>query len=550
MKSRSVPPPVSAARPESGLVTSPVTERPGVLLSVAQAVAAHTDLGALLRDLAAALSAHLHTGYLSFALLDQPSHSARLQFLEPLGGTAPPRPADTPTELPAAESPTAHVWDTQQPLWLDDGARADGRFAVLRAAFAKQGVRAACFVPLTTPRRKLGAMGFTSYAPVTPAPGDVEFALLVGQLVALAVEGALTRLELQQANDRLAAEKLYLEEEIRTDRRTDDVIGSTGGALREVLLQVGVVAPTDSAVLITGETGTGKELIARAVHRRSQRHDRTFVKLNCAAIPTGLLESELFGHEKGAFTGAVERRIGRFELADGGTLFLDEVGDIPPELQPKLLRVLQEQEFERLGSAKTIRVNVRLIAATHRNLAQMVADGKFRSDLYYRLHVFPVHLPALRERREDVPELVRHFVELFARRFGKRPLTVSAETMRALEHYPWPGNVRELQHLIERAVILSPGPELRVPLAELTALPVSEPRPHPAAVQPAASHTTLKESERELIRRTLDECRWVVGGPHGAAARLGLKRTTLLSRMKKLGLTRPSSARVEESSPR
>ena len=532
------PRPAVAPAPASGLVTSPVAERPGVLLSVAQAVALHTDLGALLRDLAAALSAHLPTGYLSFALLDPPSHSAKLQFLEPLGGAAPPKPADTPTELPAAESPTAHVWDAQEPLWLDAGARADGRFAVLRGAFAKQGVRAACFVPLTTPRRKLGAMGFTSYAPVTPAAGDVDFAVQVGRLVALAVEGALTRQELQRANDRLAAEKLYLEEEIRTDRRTDEVVGNST-LLREVLRQVGVVAPTDSAVLITGETGTGKELVARAVHRLSQRRDRTFVKLNCAAIPTGLLESELFGHEKGAFTGAVERRTGRFELADGGTLFLDEVGDIPLELQPKLLRVLQEQEFERLGSAKTIRVNVRLVAATHRNLAQMVAEGKFRSDLYYRLHVFPVHLPALRERREDIPELVRHFVGLFARRFGKKIESIPAEAMAALEQYAWPGNVRELEHLIERAVILTTGSELRVPLADL-ALAAHDPGP-PATVTPGRQ-PTLRESERELIRRTLTECAWVVGGPHGAAARLGIKRTTLLSRMKKLGISRSKSA--------
>jgi formate hydrogenlyase transcriptional activator len=531
MKSRSAL--SSGLPPASGLVRSLVAERPGVLLSVAQAVAAHSDLGTLLRDLAAALSSHLPSGYLSFALLDRPSHSAKLQFLEPLTGSAPPRPADTPTELPAAESPTAHVWDTQEPLWLDAGARADGRFSVLRAAYAKQGVRSACFVPLTTPRRKLGAMGFTSYAPISPAPGDVDFAGQVGRLVALAVEGALTRQELQRANERLAAEKLYLEEEIRTDRRTDDLIG--GAALREVLRQVEVVAPTDSAVLITGETGTGKELIARAVHRLSGRRERTFVKLNCAAIPTGLLESELFGHEKGAFTGAVERRIGRFELADAGTLFLDEVGDIPLELQPKLLRVLQEQEFERLGSAKTIKVNVRLVAATHRNLTKLVSEGKFRSDLYYRLHVFPVHLPALRERRGDIPELVRHFVGMFARRFGKRIDAIPGELMTALEQYSWPGNVRELEHLIERAVILTGGSELRVPLADLTLTP---PQPGPVTAPTGTQPPTLRDSERELIGRALADCGWVIGGPRGAAARLGLKRTTLLSRMKKLGISR------------
>ena len=543
MNSRSTPSPAAPARGRApGLVTSPVAERAAVLLAVAQAVAAHTDLGALLRDLAAALGAHLPRGYLSFSLLEPQSHAGKLQFLEPVGGAAAPKRADTPTELPAAESPTAHVWDTQEPFWLD--VSADGRFPVLRAAFAKQGVRSACFVPLTTPRRKLGAMGFTSYAPLAPAPGDIDFAVQVGRLVALAVEGALTRLELERANARLAAEKLYLEEEIRTDRRMDEIVGA-GAALTEVLRQVEVVAPTDSAVLITGETGTGKELIARAVHRLSTRRDRTFVKLNCAAIPTGLLESELFGHEKGAFTGAVERRLGRFELADGGTLFLDEVGDIPPELQPKLLRVLQEQEFERLGSAKTLKVNVRLVAATHRNLAKLVAEGKFRSDLYYRLHVFPVHIPALRERCEDIPELVRHFVGVFARRFGKTIESIPPETMTALERYPWPGNVRELQHLIERAVILTGGDELRVPLTDLVPISASD---EPAVHATHAPRVTLRESERELIRKTLDGCGWVIGGPNGAAARLGLKRTTLISRMKKLGISR-SSPGVESSTP-
>jgi formate hydrogenlyase transcriptional activator len=519
--------------PRTGLVRSPIPERSGVLLAVAQAVAAHTDLEALLRDLAVALRDHLPAGYLSFALIDPDTHSGRLQFLEPVGCVEKPKAADIPTELPATESPTAYVCDTQQALWLDVTQSSDHRFPVLRAAYLRQGVQAACIVPLTTPRRRLGAMAFTSYLPITPAPGDIDFAVQVGRLVALAVEGALTRRELEEANQRLSAEKLYLEEEIRTDRRTDEVIGN-GPALREVMRQVRIVAPTDAAVLITGETGTGKELIARAVHRLSNRRDRTFVKLNCAAIPTGLLESELFGHEKGAFTGAVERRIGRFELADGGTLFLDEVGDIPQELQPKLLRVLQEQEFERLGSGKTIQVDVRLIAATHRNLAKMVAENRFRSDLYYRLHVFPVHLPPLRERREDIPDLVRHFVGLFARRFGKKIDTIPTSTLADLVAYPWPGNVRELAHLIERAVILSTGNELRVPTSELKL-----PSPGETVAVPVQSPpTTLKETVRELILRTLRECNWVVGGPNGAAAKLGLKRTTLMSRMKKLGLDR------------
>ncbi|OWK35049.1 sigma 54-interacting transcriptional regulator [Fimbriiglobus ruber] len=521
-----------------GLLTSPVVERPGILLLVAQAIAAHTDLAVLLRDLAKTLHGHLPVGYLSFALIDSNSQSAKLQFLEPIGGGARPNPADTPTELPSTESPTAFVWEAQAPLWLDvNSGDLDKRFPTLRKAFARQGVRAACFVPLTTPRRKLGAMGFTSYSAVAPTPEDLDFVSLIGRLVALAVEGALTRRELEQANARLAAEKLYLEEEIRTDRRMHEVVGD-GAVVRDVLRQVDVVAPTDSAVLITGETGTGKELIARAVHNRSRRKDRTFVKLNCAAIPTGLLESELFGHEKGAFTGAVERRVGRFELADKGTLFLDEVGDIPQELQPKLLRVLQEQEFERLGSGKTIKVDVRLVTATHQNLAAMVADGKFRSDLYYRLHVFPIHIPPLRERREDIPTLVRHFVSLFARRLGKTIDLIPAASMAALEQYSWPGNIRELEHLIERAVILSTGRELRLPPVHLAPHPAPTPTvPPPLSPQ----HPTLKEREKAIIERTLEECRWVVGGSNGAAARLGLKRTTLLSRMKKLGVIRRDS---------
>ena len=514
-----------------GLVTSPIGERPGVLLAVAQAVAAHTDISDLFRELAAALRKHLAAGYLSFALVDTTTRSAKLQFLEPVGGGAAPRAADTPTELPAAESPTARVYETQEPFWLNVGDSSGG-FGVLRAAFAKQGVRVACFVPLSTPRRKLGAMGFASYAATTPSRSDLDFATQVGRLVALAVEAALTRHELERANARLAAEKLYLEEEIRTDRRTDAFIGESA-AIRDVLDQVKHVAPTDSAVLITGETGTGKELIARAVHRFSRRSDRVFVKLNCAAIPKELLESELFGHEKGAFTGAIERRLGRFELADGGTLFLDEVGDIPPELQSKFLRVLQEQEFERLGSGKTIKVDVRLVAATHRNLKKLVADGKFREDLFYRLHVFPVPLPPLRERREDIPALVRHFVDLFARRLGRSIGTVPAASLDALQRHSWPGNVRELEHLIERAVILTPGGELRVPLGDLQSTTALAP---PEENKPASG--TLKDTERELIRRTLEECRWIVGGPRGAAARLGIKRTTLISRMKKLGLAK------------
>ncbi len=315
----------------------------------------------------------------------------------------------------------------------------------------------------------------------------------------------------------------------RGPRRFEQLIGNSP-ALESVLEKVERVASTDSTVLIQGETGTGKELIARAIHNISSRCGRSFVKLNCAAIPLDLLESELFGHERGAFTGAIAQKIGRFELADKGTLFLDEVGDIPAALQPKLLRVLQEQEFERLGSTKTHQVDVRLVAATHRNLDDMASRGEFRSDLYYRLNVFPVQLPPLRARREDIPALVMHFVEIFGRRMGKRIDHIPEETMLALSSYQWPGNVRELQNLIERAVILSDDGVLPNPLPTA--------RPQSVIISPPAA-TTLRDSERNLILRTLEAVGWVIGGRTGAASRLGLKRTTLIHKMKKLGISRP-----------
>jgi formate hydrogenlyase transcriptional activator len=315
----------------------------------------------------------------------------------------------------------------------------------------------------------------------------------------------------------------------RTQRRFEQVIGNSS-ALEAVLEQVERVAPTDSTVLLQGETGTGKELIARAIHNISSRCGRPYIKLNCAAIPFDLLESELFGHEKGAFTGAIAQKIGRFELADKGTLFLDEVGDIPLALQPKLLRVLQEQEFERLGSTRTHQVDVRLVAATNRDLADMVKQSKFRSDLYYRLNVFPILLPPLRARREDIPALVAHFVEIFGRRMGKQIEHIPQEAMSAFSSYQWPGNIRELQNFIERSVILSDGTVLRPPLAELKRSPEAE---SPGAV-------TLEDAERDHIRKTLEITRWVVAGPSGAAARLGIPRSTLYFRMQKLGISRSS----------
>jgi DNA-binding NtrC family response regulator len=350
-----------------------------------------------------------------------------------------------------------------------------------------------------------------------------------------AIEQAISRSrQLKQVKNKLAEEEQSSEDARRSDISFSEIVGHST-ALRRVLTAVETVAPTDATVLLAGETGTGKELIARAIHTRSRRRASPFVTLNCAAIPTGLLESELFGHEQGAFTGAIGRRIGRFELAHRGTLLLDEVGDLPLELQPKLLRVLQERAFERLGSTRTVSTDARLIAATNTDLAQMVAAKRFRSDLYYRLHVFPIVIPPLRERREDIPLLVRHFVHTYARRLHKRIETIPAQAMAALMEYDWPGNVRELEHCIERAVILSREPELRPPLAELP-----HPMPPASAAASAAHHAvTLRDAERAHILRTLEETRWVMGGSAGAAARLGLKRTTLQALVKRLGIDRP-----------
>ena len=330
--------------------------------------------------------------------------------------------------------------------------------------------------------------------------------------------------------DKETKQRLYLEEEIRAE--FGEIVGDSP-ALKTALDLVSIVAPTDSSVLILGETGTGKELIARAIHNLSSRRERPFVKLNCAAIPLGLLESELFGHERGAFTGAIAQKTGRFELANKGTLFLDEVGDIPLELQAKLLRVLQEQEFERLGSNYTHKVDVRLIAATHRDLPAMVKQTTFREDLYYRLKVFPIHVPALRQRTEDIPKLVRHFLKLYSKRMNKRIDQIPSETMDALVRYRWPGNVRELQNFIERAVILSPHTVLRAPTAEL--------EPFSAHKGSNAPLTGLEEVERDHILRALDASNWVVGGRSGAAERLGMKRTSLVYKMQKLGISRPVS---------
>jgi formate hydrogenlyase transcriptional activator len=396
---------------------------------------------------------------------------------------------------------------------------------------AAAGTKSLCMLPLISHEHVLGVLGLGSVHENAFSEDDLRFLSQVANQIALAVENALAYGEISQLKDRLARENVYLESEIRSELHFDEIVG-TSKALKRVLADVETVATTDATVLIYGETGTGKELIARAVHNLSSRKSNAFVKLNCAAIPTGLLESELFGHEKGAFTGAISQRIGRFELAHRGTIFLDEVGEIPLDLQPKLLRVLQEHEFERLGSSRTFRSDARLIAATNRDLKAMVDDQKFRSDLFYRLNVFPIRVPSLRDRKEDIPLLVRHFVQEFSRRNNRAIDTIPSEAMEALIRYPWPGNIRELQNVIERAVIVSRGPVLTVVVSELEAAIATK----PASGSNEALQDMLDETQRTQILRALEQANWVISGPNGAAARLGMKRSTFQFRMQKLGI--------------
>ena len=500
-----------------------LAERYQALLEVAQAISAHRDLDELFREIAQRLPRVVQVNFVGLSLYDPIKNMMRLHTVQ----------ANVPADLVGGheesidETPAGLVWQTQQSVLVPD-VSAETRWPKVLRCMQEDESRSFCFVPLTTGARRLGAMGFVSLEKEAYSEADLEFLQQVANPVAVAVENALAFQEIAQLKDKLAKEKLYLEEELRLEHGFEDIIGDSD-ALKQVLKQVEVVAPTDSTVLIQGETGTGKELIARAIHRLSGRNERTFVKLNCAAIPTGLLESELFGHERGAFTGAISQKAGRFELADKGTIFLDEVGEIPLELQSKLLRVLQEQEFERLGSTKTIRVNVRLIAATNRDLKEMVEEKQFRSDLYYRLNVFPVTVPPLRDRREDIPTLVRYFTQHYAGRMKKNIQAVPAKTLEILSHYAWPGNVRELENLVERSVILTQGTDLQVPISELQTTSDST----------GTSMTALEEAERDHILRALQEAKWVVGGAAGAAARLGVKRTTLQSKMQKFGITRP-----------
>lgn len=387
-----------------------------------------------------------------------------------------------------------------------------------------EGMNSFCDLPLISRKRLLGVLALARREENTFDEDEVNFLTQVANQVAIAIENAIAYGEIAELKDRLAQEKLYLEDEIRGEMDFEGIVGQSSH-LRHVLSLVETVAPSDSTVLLLGETGTGKELIARAIHDRSRRNNRTLVKLNCAAIPTGLLESELFGHERGAFTGAISQKIGRLELAHEGTLFLDEVGDIPIDIQPKLLRALQEREFERLGSTRTQRVDVRLVAATNRDLEKMIENREFRSDLYYRLNVFPIRIPPLRERPEDIPLLVRYFTQKYARRMEKKIDSIPAAAMKKLSGWRWPGNIRELENFIERSVILTHGPALQVPVGELT-----------NSVNAGVGSGPSDASEREKILRVLKETKGRVAGPNGAAARMGIKRTTLISRMKKLGI--------------
>jgi formate hydrogenlyase transcriptional activator len=408
-----------------------------------------------------------------------------------------------------------------------------------------------CNIPLVNRGRALGLLRVGRTAERPYDADEIDFLRQVGGQIAIAIENALAYEEITRLNNKLAEEKLYLEEQYRSEMGFEQIIGSSP-ALRHVLQLVETVAPSDSTVLLLGETGTGKELIARAIHERSRRKDRTFVKLNCAAIPTGLLESELFGHEKGAFTGAIIQKVGRMELADQGTLFLDEVGDIPSEIQPKLLRVLQEREFERLGSTHTRKVNVRLVAATNRDLEKMVADREFRNDLYYRLNVFPIRIPPLRDRREDIPLLVGFFVQKYAKQMQKRIEAVPVSVMKGLTAWDWPGNIRELENFVERAVILTRGKSLEAPLGEFRKSKKDEPvqasaprseddiarivRETVASLKGKSPESEHSKKQHDEIVRVLTESKGRVGGAEGAAARMGISRTTLISRMKRLGI--------------
>ena len=507
-------------------------DRLGLLLEITNTIVSSLDLHELLNAVSASLKRLVPHEYASLSLYDPETQRLQIHAL------------DFPVSkgllkeglwVPVEGSPTGRAIMSGKPILITRADIAQFGSDIARRIF-DEGLKSAYCLPLISHGRALGTLVVASLREEHFPERDAELLRHIANQVAIAVENALAFRRMVDRAQTLREEKLYLQDEIRTEYNFEEIIGDSM-SLRRILDQLQTAAPTDSTILILGETGTGKELIARAIHHLSARREKTLVKVNCAAIPTGLLESELFGHEKGAFTGAIAQRIGRFELAHRGTIFLDEVGDIPLELQPKLLRVVQEQEFERLGSVRTTRVDVRVVAATNVDLAQKVAANQFRSDLYYRLNVFPITIPPLRERKEDIPVLVRYFAQKYARRMKKPVEAIPMKAMAALTEYHWPGNVRELENFIERSVILSHGAELQIPLGELRGrlkIPVIVP------LQASDGIATLEHAEREHIVRALREAEWIVGGPKGAAMRLGMKRTTLQSRIKKLGIARPN----------
>jgi len=514
-----------------------------LLLNLSNHITSNLELRDLLRAIARNIRVLMQFDAVSISVLEPTSDRWRLYALDFPRGNG----LLKEDEILTLSSAGKRVLETLRPT-IVDALETSNVPPEIYEKYAAEGLKRRYLIPLVNRGRALGFLmiGRTSQASFTPE--DAEFLSQAAGQIAIAIESALTFEEVCKLRDKLAQEKLYLEEEIRSEMSFENIIGNSP-AIEHVLELVETVAPSDSTVLLLGDTGTGKELIARAIHDRSRRRDRTFVKLNCAAIPTGLLESELFGHEKGSFTGAITQKVGRMELADQGTLFLDEVGDIPIEVQPKLLRALQEREFERLGSTHTRRVNIRLVAATNRDLEKMIADRQFRSDLYYRLHVFPIRIPPLRERKEDIPRLVRYFVQKFAKQMQKKIEAISPAVMRGLTVWDWPGNIRELENFIERAVILTRGNSLEAPLGELRRtntieIPRVEDRKLEQVIDERTNSpgdkTSLRDEyerrQRDEIIRALTACKGRVGGPDGAAARLGMNRTTFLSRLEKFGI--------------
>jgi len=520
-----------------------------LLLNLTNRITSNLEFQDLLRAISANIREVMHCEAVAVYLADSASGSFTVHALDYPQGKGLFKEGLRLT--PPVNDPLRRAFDTLKPVIvnIDDAVHIHPEGYKITVA---EGFKNHFFIPLASHGRVLGvlAVGHTTEARFMPE--EIEFLSQASGQIAIALENALAYREISELKEKLAQEKLYLEEEIRSEMNFDQIVGDSP-ALRQVLELVQTVAPSASTVLLLGETGTGKELVARAIHDHSRRKNRTFVKLNCAAIPTGLFESELFGHEKGAFTGAINQKVGRLELADQGTLFLDEVGDVPLEIQPKLLRALQEREFERLGSTRTKRVEMRLVAATNRSLEKMIVDREFRSDLYYRLNVFPIRIPPLRERREDIPVLARYFAQKFAQQMEKRIETIPSAAMRALTEWDWPGNVRELANFIERAVILTRGGSLELPLQELRrdyldqSRATTDPRGRDeiarivketlyALDETKGVVNEFANKQRKQIVSALTDSKGRVGGEHGAAARLGINRTTLLSRMKKLGI--------------